>query len=104
VRGHLAHTRRDFVGEIIAGPRRLGGERPDLDDPVPAWWLAGHRKDATARPGGRPKGADDSTPRKPHGRNLPACTQFQAAFPTLARQSDPNRSRKSTGRPVRADS
>jgi hypothetical protein len=74
VRGHLARTLRDFVDEIIAGLRQLGGERLDIADLVPAWWLAGHRREPTGRPRGRPKGATDRSPRKSRGKNLPAPT------------------------------
>lgn len=74
VRGHLARTLRGFVDEVAAGLRRLGGERVDIADRVPDWWVAGHRKAPTGRPPGRPKGAKDSAPRKPRGKNLPAHT------------------------------
>lgn len=74
VRGHLAHDLRVFVDEILAGLSRLGGERLDSVDRVPAWFLAGHRKPPTGRPPGRPKGAKDSRPRSPRRTNLPAPT------------------------------
>jgi transposase len=45
VRSHLARGLRAFVDEILAGLRALGGERLDIADHVPAWWLAGHRKE-----------------------------------------------------------
>jgi transposase len=63
-RSHLAPTLRDFVDELLAGLRRLGGERCDVVDEVPAWWIAGHRKEPTGRPPGRPKGAKDAAPRR----------------------------------------
>ncbi len=73
-RAHLPRTLRDFVDEILAGLGRLGGERLDLVDRVPDWWLAGHRKPPTGRPRGRPKGAKDTKPRAPRRTNLPAPT------------------------------
>jgi hypothetical protein len=73
-RSHLARTLREFVDEILAGLGRLGGERLDIVDRVPDWWLAGHRKPPTGRPRGRPKGAKDRTPRAPRRTNLPAPT------------------------------
>lgn len=73
-RSHLAATLRDFVDELIAGLRRLGGERCDIVDEVPAWWIAGHRKEPTGRPPGRPKGAKDTRPRQRRSTNLPAPT------------------------------
>lgn len=73
-RSHLARDLRAFVDEILAGLGRLGGERLDIVDCVPAWFLAGHRKEPTGRPPGRPKKAavhhPDTTPRT----NLPAPT------------------------------
>ncbi len=71
-RSHLAPSLRAFVDAVAEGLARLGGERLDILDAVPAWWLAGHRKAPTGRPPGRPKGAKDSCPRT--RRNLPACT------------------------------
>ena len=73
-RGHLARALRAFKDEILAGLRRLGGERVDLVDAVPDWFLAGHRKPPTGRPPGRPRGATDSRPRAPRRTNLPAHT------------------------------
>ncbi len=72
VRSHLARSLREFVDEILAGLRRLGGERLDIVDHVPDWWLAGHRKEPTGRPPGRPKGTKDRQPRQPRRTNLPA--------------------------------
>jgi hypothetical protein len=75
-RSHLAASLRTFVDEILAGLRQLGGERLDLVDAVPEWFLAGHRKPPTGRPRGRPKGAKDSHKRPPYQlhptENLPA--------------------------------
>jgi transposase len=75
-RGHLAPTLRAFVDGILDGLRRLGGERLDILDEVPEWFLAGHRKPPTGRPRGRPKGAKDSYKRAPYRKgndgNLPA--------------------------------
>ncbi len=73
-RGHLARTLREFVDGILAGLARLGGERLDIVDRVPDWWLAGHRKPPTGRPRGRPKGAKDTKPRAQRRTNLPAPT------------------------------
>jgi len=72
-RSHLAPTLRDFVQELVSGLGRLGGERCDIVDEVPDWWLAGHRKAPTGRPPGRPKGAKDAAPRT-RRTNLPAPT------------------------------
>ena len=74
VRSHLARTLRAFVDEIVAGLCRLGGERLDIIDAVPAWFIAGHRKPPTGRPPGRPTGAKDARPRAPRRANLPAPT------------------------------
>jgi transposase len=75
-RSHLAPSLRAFVDEILAGLGHLGGERLDIVDNVPEWFLAGHRKPPTGRPRGRPKGAKDSYKRAPYpgrpNRNLPA--------------------------------
>jgi transposase len=75
-RGHLAPSLRAFVDGILAGLRRLGGERLDIVDEVPDWFLAGHRKPPFGRPPGRPKGAKDSYKRAPYrnrqAMNLPA--------------------------------
>ena len=74
-RGHLAPTLRAFVDGVREGLDRLGGERRDILDEVPDWFLAGHRRPPTGRPPGRPKGAKDSRPRAPYRRiNLPAPT------------------------------
>jgi transposase len=73
-RSHLARTLRTFVDEIVAGLRRLGGERLDIIDAVPEWFIAGHRRPPTGRPPGRPTGATDSRPRAPRRTNLPAPT------------------------------
>jgi hypothetical protein len=74
VRSHLARTLRTFVDEIVAGLRRLGGERLDVIDAVPDWFIVGHRKPPTGRPPGRPKGVKDSRPRAQRRTNLPAPT------------------------------
>ena len=70
-RSHLAPTLRAFVDEIAAGVRQLGGERLDIVDLVPDWFIAGHRKEPTGRPPGRPKGAKDSYKRAPYRKKDP---------------------------------
>ena len=75
-RSHLAPSLQAFVDGILNGLRRLGGERLDIINEVPDWFLAGHRRPPTGRPRGRPKGAKDSYKRAPYrtrkDRNLPA--------------------------------
>ncbi len=75
-RSHLAEESLcGFVDGILAGLKRLGGARLDIEDRVVEWFIAGHSKAPTGRPPGRPKGAKDSRPRKPYQRkNLPAAT------------------------------
>lgn len=73
-RRHLARSLRAFVDEIVAGLRRLGGERRDRIDAVPDWFIAGHRRPPTGRPPGRPRGAKDARPRTTRQQNLPAPT------------------------------
>lgn len=73
-RSHLAKDLRSFTDEILVGLRRLGGERLDIIDAVPDWFLAGHRKPPTGRPPGRPPGAKDRQPRVRQPQNLPAPT------------------------------
>jgi transposase len=73
-RSHLAPTLRTFVDELVAGLDRLGGERRDVVDEVPDWWIAGHRREPTGRPPGRPKSAKDSQPRPSRRTSLPAPT------------------------------
>lgn len=75
-RSHLAPTNRAFVDVLLDGLRQLGGLRCDVVDEVPEWWLAGHRREPTGRPAGRPIGAKDSKKRKPRpsAANLPAPT------------------------------
>lgn len=74
VRGHLARTLRDFADELLAGLARLGGERCDIIDAVPQWFLDGHRHAPTGRPPGRPVGAKDSYKRTVRRTKLPAHT------------------------------
>ncbi len=74
VRSHLAADLPTFVAELRAGLDRLGGEERTVIDAVPDWWLAGHRKEPTGRPRGRPKGAKDTKPRRRRVANLPAPT------------------------------
>jgi hypothetical protein len=73
-RGHLAPTLRAFVDAVAAGLAGLGGERCEVIDAVPQWWLEGHRKEPTGRPRGRPQGAKDRTPRVRRTASLPALT------------------------------
>ena len=73
-RSHLAPDLRTFADELAAGLRGLGGERCDIVDEVPDWWIAGHRKPPTGRPPGRPTGAKDKAPRQRRSANLPAPT------------------------------
>ncbi len=73
-RSHLAPSLRAFVDGILDGLGRLGGERPDIVDRVPEWWIEGRRKAPTGRPPGRPKGAKDAKPRTRRPKNLPART------------------------------
>jgi hypothetical protein len=74
-RGHFAPTLRAFVDGIRDGLDRLGGDRREIIDEIPDWFLDGHRRPPTGRPPGRPKGAKDSRPRAPYRRkNLPAPT------------------------------
>ncbi len=72
-RSHLARSLREFVDELAAGLGQLGGERRDIVDEVPPWWIDGHRKEPTGRPPGRPQGAKDAKPRT-RRTNLPAST------------------------------
>jgi acylphosphatase len=76
-RGHLAASLSAFVDELLDGLGQLGGERLDIRNDVPAWFLAGHRKAPTGRPPGRPLGAKDSYKRAPYPRRRP--TIFPAA-------------------------
>lgn len=73
-RSHLPRSLRAFVDVLLDGLRRLGGERIDVADEVPDWFLEGHRRPPTGRPPGRPKGAKDARPRAPRRANLPAPT------------------------------
>lgn len=72
--GHLAGSPRAFADAILAGLAGLGGERCEVIDAVPQWWLDGHRKEPTGRLPGRPKGAKDAKLRKRPVANLPAHT------------------------------
>lgn len=73
-RSHLARSLRAFADTLLDGLGRLGGERQDIVDAVPQWWLDGHRQEPTGRPPGRPKGAKDAVPRIRKPANLPALT------------------------------
>jgi len=74
VRSHLARSLRAFADEILAGLDRLGGERCDIVDAVPQWFLDGHRRAPTGRRPGRPMGAKDSSQRTVRRTNLAAPT------------------------------
>ena len=74
VRGHLARSLRACTDEILSGLTRLGGERCDIIDAVPQWFLDGHRRPPTGRKPGRPKGAKDSSKRTVRRNKLPAYT------------------------------
>jgi transposase len=50
---------RAFADGILDGLRRLGGERVEVVDRVPDWFLAGHRHAPTGKPTGRPLGRRD---------------------------------------------
>ena len=82
-RSHLASTLRAFVDEIAAGLRHLGGARVDIVDHVPDWFIAGHRKEPTGRPPGRPKGAKDSSKRAPYRKKTTGTPQ-EAPLPLAA--------------------
>jgi hypothetical protein len=75
-RSHRPAALADFVDGILLGLRHLGGAVTTIVDEVPQWFLDGHRKPPTGRPGGRPVGATDSYKRAPYcrRRNLPADT------------------------------
>ncbi|MDP9481260.1 MAG: hypothetical protein M3R38_37285, partial [Actinomycetota bacterium] len=59
-RSHLARTLREFVDDILWGLGCLGGERQEIVDKVPEWFIAGQRKAPRGRPPGGPKSAKDS--------------------------------------------
>ncbi len=73
-RSHLAPTLRAFADVLLAGLGQLGGERCEIIDAVPDWWVAGHRREPTGRPPGRPTGAKDTRPRTPRRTIKPAPT------------------------------
>lgn len=74
VRSHLARSLREFADEVLAGLAQLGGERIDIVDHVPDWFLQGHKRAPTGRPPGRPLGAKDRQPRVRRSVNLHAST------------------------------
>jgi transposase len=74
VRGHLARSLREFADEILTGLARLGGERCDIVDHVPQWFLDGHRRPPTGRRPGRPRGSKDSYQRVVRRTKLAAAT------------------------------
>jgi hypothetical protein len=71
---HLARDLRTFADEVLVGLAQLGGERLDIVDHVPDWFVAGHKRAPTGRPPGRPQGAKDRQPRLKRGANLPTLT------------------------------
>lgn len=75
-RSHLAPTLQVFVDELVDGLRHLGGERCDIVDETPEWWLAGRRREPTGRTPGRPRGGKNAPPSAlPESlANLPAPT------------------------------
>lgn len=73
-RSHSAASLRTFVDEVVAGLQELGGERRDIVDEVPEWWIAGKRKPPTGRPPGRPKGAKNAQSSPRRNTNLPTPT------------------------------
>lgn len=73
-RSHLPRSLRAFADVVLEGLRQLGGERLDIVDHVPDWFLAGHKRAPTGRPPGRPRGAKDGQPRAPREKNIPADT------------------------------
>jgi transposase len=73
-RSHLARSLRAFADEVLAGLAQLGGERVDIVDHVPDWFLEGHKRPPTGRPAGRPKGAKEHQPRGREVANLHAHT------------------------------
>ena len=77
-RSHLAPSLRAFVDGILDGLRQLGGERLDVIDHVPDWFITGHRRPPTGRPPGRPKGAKDPYKRAPYPKRM------DANLPTVA--------------------
>lgn len=84
-RGHLAASLREFVDAVAAGVQRLGGERCEIIDEVPQWWLDGHRKEPTGRPPGRSRGAKDRKPRARRAAFLPDQHILRRRFCTLER-------------------
>jgi DDE superfamily endonuclease len=74
VRSHLARSLRAFADEILTGLARLGGDRCDIVDHAPQWFLDGHRRPPTGRRPGRPKGAKDSYQRTVRRKNFAAVT------------------------------
>jgi transposase len=74
VRSHLSRSLREFANELLAGLAQLGGERLDIVDHVPDWFLQGHKRVPAGRPAGRPVGTKDRQPRIKPSTNLPAHT------------------------------
>ncbi len=66
VRSHLARTLRHFADELLVGLARLGGDRCDIIDAVPQWFLDGHR-------------------RPPAGRRAPPAPRTRTSAPSAAR-------------------
>lgn len=73
-RSHLPRSLRAFADVVLEGLAHLGGERLDIVDRVPDWFLEGHKRAPTGRPDGRPPGAKDRQPRARQPSNLHAHT------------------------------
>ena len=62
----------DVDSLLDGGPVHLDlAARIAIVDHVPAWFIAGHRKEPTGRPVGRPTGAKDTYKRAPYRKKEP---------------------------------
>ena len=82
-------TLRAFVDERWRAAAAGRGAAATSSTRCPPWWLAGHRKEPTGRPPGRPKGAKDSPPPAPRAQELTStylvvCHASYAGFGGLA--------------------
>jgi DDE superfamily endonuclease len=73
-RSHLPRSLGEFANVVLEGLQQLGGERLDIVNNVPDWFLQGHKRAPTGRPAGRPLGAKDRQPRVRPSTNLHADT------------------------------